>query len=200
MASGYGKYDFKILDVKNLETLFDSKGYLATFKPADYADFWMRIKINFEKDTDYYVVVYNSNGDEKSLRETYTITVGERRHWYGDPIAINIQSMQVTAGQSYSFPFTLNKLSDDRKAFVNQILYRASMAGWPYEGNYIYFLTPGASSWKSSPKSISTIDFGYSDINTKLVRCDGDWKFRFTANKSGAFPGCKLTIYYYFEV
>lgn len=200
LASGYGKYDFKILDVKNLETLFDSKGYLATFKPADYADFWMRIKINFEKDTDYYVVVYNSNGDEKSLRETYTITVGERRHWHGDPIAINIPSMQVTAGQSYPFSFTINKLSDDRKAFVDQILYRASMAGWPYEGNYIYFLTPGASSWKSSPKSISTIDFGYSDINTKLVRCDGDWKFRFTANKSGAFPGCKLTIYYYFEV
>lgn len=196
LTSTYGQYEFKILDPNSFVTLFDSSD-LTPFELWEGGGIWKRVELEFGKNASYYVVVYCPENLEP--KGSYTITVGERR-MFNTSGEWTVSPMQITKGQTYALSFNLNT-PNSLPGYADRLIYRPKEAGWPSEGGYFDVLTPGMSVWRPNPSKFDgRINFGLSDLGTPLVRADGTWKLRFTAAKTGTYPGALVDIYYHFEV
>jgi len=196
LTSTYGQYEFKILDPVSLVTLFDSSS-IEAFTLDSTSSYWKRAELTFGNNANYYIVVYCPI--DATPKGTYTITAGERR-LYNTSQSLTVSSARVTQGEKCTIPFNIQTPTGE-PGYVQEIIYRAKDAAWSYEGGYYEVLTPGASRWRSNPmKFYRAIDFNFDDLNTPLVRADGEWKLRFTADKTGTYPGATINLYYHYEV
>lgn len=193
LTSNRDQYRFKILDCTTFETLYDGQD-LNAFKDREYS---VRVDINFVAGTTYYIVVYDL--DCTAYSGGYDITIGEPVLRF-DVVDYTLGATNCVQGRSYSWSFKL-EAPNGRPAYVEKIYYRSKTAGWPIEGGYFSVVAPGGTIRRTNtPKYYSDILFNFSDLNSPLVRADGQWEFGITAAETGTFPQNTVSVHYWYEL
>lgn len=190
---------FKILDVRTLRTLFDSRNLLPLSienSITKIPTYYVGLDINFEAGTSYYLCVYDPSPN--STYRSYAITVGEPKMFSGYR-TINIPDRTVSAGTTYTATFNLAAVNDG-PMYVDRIGYHGYSVDWAPEGGHFSVLSPGKSTWVTNILYHSNIEYNYWDSDTVPVRADGEWALRFTAAKSGTCTGRWVRIFYATEL
>lgn len=189
LRSNYGQYRFKILGGDELETLYDGRN-LEAVQPKELNSYYTWIELGFEAGKTYYVVVYDPNNTDD--RGSYSIMVGDH-HVVPASATLEIGSRSVTSGNTYSYNFEMPSPTG-AKMYVDTVHYSVNDMGW---GANFEVFTPGAPGWRSGSRMLN---FNYDDETIPTVRADGQWSFRFTASRTGLYPGAKVTVKYWYEL
>lgn len=190
------KYNFKILDSKTMELLFDSARSLVHYKPAE--DSPINIiggNINFPAGGSYYLVVYNS--PEMPHEGKYSIMVGEPKR-YTTSFKVTIPETSCVKGTPKTWSFDLAPyIGED--AYVNFVTYFVSDLDWLLSPERIHYRvkTPGKTTWDSA--YMYKIDYQYENTNVPLTQANGKWYFQIIPGKTGTLPSEEFTVYYYFD-
>ena len=129
----------------------------------------------------------------------YDITIGEPVLCF-DIVTYTLSNANCVKGTSYSWPFIL-ETPNGRPAYVEKVCYSPSGAGWPIEGGYYSVVAPGGTIRRTNtPKFYRDISFNFSDLNTPLVRADGQWDFGFTAAETGTLSKVQVSVHYWYEL
>lgn len=195
LACNPGDYRFKILDKTTLETVFDSSEY-SSFKPAEVSKInIVALNLNFPAGGSYYIVVYDSEGNNNS--GYYSIMAGEPKRYF-ESVNITIPETVCTKGVPVTFTFTLQPWVGD-VAYLNTVMYTLPELDWKGPDDTHYWVkTPGKSTWDKS--SYGKLDYHYEVPSIPLTVANGKWTFQITPGKSGVLPADDLYISYYFEV
>lgn len=185
-------YRFKIIDINSFETLFD--GYdLTPYIPEDgMHQNYISATINFEAGATYYLVIYSS--EPVDCEFGYHVSVGDHE-MFQSHITKTFPAISVTSGTSFYHDIALDA-PNKKTAYISSITYKASEAGWPYEGGHFYIKAPNENIWRTNKAYISEINFD----NLSLIPFNGTWQFRIDAKKTGTIKEREITFYYWFEV
>lgn len=196
MTTTYDNYRYKVLNAHTLETIIDTKQAAAFRDPDLGRSYYLRTDRPLDKGT-YILVVYKVR--DTAYPGIYSIAVGQPKVKFAES-KVTISPKSVVKGETYEWDLEMAS-PNGRAAYLDVVFYSASGAGWPIEGGYYSFRPSNSNTWFRNPQTFfPEIKFNFQDPSKAVYRADGKFSFAFTANKTGAYKGSKLSIRYYYEI